>query len=68
MDSKRNKLFIDKEAFITLSMMNEGLLYPVTHLMNQKEATQVNDTGMYHNKTFPFAFILAPSGKKMNKF
>jgi len=64
MDSKRNKLFIDKEAFITLSMMKEGLLYPVTHLMNEKEATEVNITGIYQNKTFPFSFILAPSGNK----
>jgi sulfate adenylyltransferase len=65
MDSiKRNKLYIDKEAFITLSMMNEGLLYPVTHLMNKKEAEEVNKTGLYKGKTFPFAFILAPAGKK----
>ena len=68
MDSiKRNKLFIDKEAFITLSMMKEGLLYPVTKLMNQKEAQEVNQSGLYNNKTFPFAFILAPAGKKNEK-
>jgi len=65
MDStKRNKLYIDKEAFITLSMMKANLLYPVTHLMNQKEADEVNKTGLYNGKTFPFAFILAPAGKK----
>ena len=64
MDSKRNKLFIDKEAFITLSMMQEGLLYPVTHLMNKKEEDEVNNSGLYNGKTFPFAFILAPAGKR----
>ena len=65
MDSiKRNKIFIDNEAYITLSMMNEGLLYPVTKLMNQKEADEVNKTRLYNGKTFPFAFILAPSGKR----
>jgi len=66
MDSiKRNKkLFIDEEAFITLSMMNEKLLYPVTKLMNKKEAEEVNKTSLYNGKTFPFAFILAPSGKR----
>ena len=65
MDStKRNKLFIDKEAFITLSMMKEGLLYPVTHLMNKEEAEKVNNTGLCNGKTFPFAFILAPAGKR----
>jgi len=67
MDSKRNKLFIDTEAFITLSMMNEGLLYPVIKLMNKTEAEEVNKTGLYNGKTFPFAFILAPNGKKNEK-
>jgi sulfate adenylyltransferase len=67
MDSKRNKLFIDNEAFITLSMMNEGLLYPVTKLMNKSEADEVNKSGLYKGKTFPFAFILAPAGKKNEK-
>jgi sulfate adenylyltransferase len=61
---RKNKLFIDNEAFITLSMMNEGLLYPVTHLMNSKENKEVNKTKTYNNMTFPFSFILAPAGKK----
>ena len=64
MESRKNKLFIDEEAFTTLSMMKEGLLYPVTKLMNQKEAEIVDKTGIYKNKTFPFSFILAPAGKK----
>jgi sulfate adenylyltransferase len=61
---RKNKLFIDNEAFITLSMMIEGLLYPVTHLMNSKENDEVNKTKTYNGITFPFSFILAPAGKK----
>ena len=64
MDLTRKKLFIDNEAFTTLSMMKEGLLKPVTKLMNKKEAEEVNKNGIYNNQTFPFAFILAPSGKR----
>jgi len=64
---KRNKLFIDNEAFITLSMMQEGLLYPVTHLMNAEEDKKVNETKSFNKITFPFSFILAPAGKKNEK-
>ena len=64
MDLTRKKLLIDKEAFTTLSMMKEGLLKPVVKLMNKKEADEVNKTGLYKGQTFPFAFILAPSGKR----
>jgi sulfate adenylyltransferase len=65
MDSiRKDKLFIDEEAYTTLSMLNEGLLYPVTKLMNKQEAEEVNATKTYKGKTFPFAFILAPSGNK----
>jgi len=64
MDSIRKKLVVDKEAYTTLSMMKEGLLSPVTKLMNKKEADEVNKTSLYNGQTFPFAFILAPSGKK----
>jgi len=62
--ARKNKLFIDNEAFMTLSMMKEGLLYPVTHLMNSKENDEVNKTKTFKGITFPFSFILAPAGKK----
>jgi sulfate adenylyltransferase len=62
--TRKNKLFIDNEAFVTLSMMNEGLLYPVTHLMNSKENEEVNKTKTFKGITFPFSFILAPAGKR----
>lgn len=64
--SKRNSkaLYIDKEALATLALAKEGLLYPVDHLMSENEAKEVDKTKIYKGKTFPFSFILAPSGKK----
>ncbi len=62
---KRSKtLFIDKEALATLSMLKEGIFYPVTKLMNAKEAAQVDETSQYNGAYFPFSFILAPAGKR----
>ena len=63
--SRKNKtIFIDQEAASALSLVKEGLLYPVTHLMNEKESNDVLTTGLVDGKSFPFPFILAPSGKK----
>ncbi len=63
--SKRNKtVFIDQEAASALELVDAGLLYPVTKLMNKKESDEVSKTGMIDGKTFPFPFILAPAGKK----
>ena len=62
--SKKNKqLHIDAEALSTLALVQEGLLAPITKLMNKKEAEEVRDTKMYKGVSFPFAFILTPSGK-----
>ena len=57
-------LYIDKEAIATLAMARDGLLSPVTSLMNKKESQEVNETGKYKGCIFPFSFILAPSGEK----
>ena len=63
--SRKNKtLFIDKEAASALELVKDGLLDPVTKLMGEKESQEVLDTGMLNGKTFPFPFILAPSGRK----
>jgi len=59
-------LYIDKEAVATLAMARDGLLKPVTTLMNQKESEEVNITGKYKGEIFPFPFLLAPSGKRNN--
>ncbi len=63
--SRKNKIiYIDKEAVSALELVDNGLLYPVTKLMNKQEADEVAKTGMIDGKTFPFPFILAPAGKK----
>lgn len=60
---KSNTLFIDQEALSALALVKSGLLYPVTSLMNKKQAMEVLQTGTYNKKVFPFPLILAPSGK-----
>jgi len=63
--SRKNKtLYIDKEAASALELVKDGLLHPVTGLMNEKESTEVLQSGLINNKSFPFPFILAPSGKR----
>jgi sulfate adenylyltransferase len=63
--SRKNKtIFIDKEAASALELVKDGLLAPVKGLMNQKESLEVLNTRLIDGKTFPFPFILAPSGKK----
>jgi len=63
--SRKNKtLLIDKEAASALELLKDNLLYPVNSLMSQAESKDVLETGLIKGKTFPFPFILAPSGKK----
>jgi sulfate adenylyltransferase len=62
--SRKNKtLLIDHEAASALELLKEGLLAPATSLMNFKESQEVLKTGLINGKTFPFPFILAPSGR-----
>ncbi len=63
--SKRNKqLHIDTEALSTLALVQEGLLAPVTGLMSESEAKEVDRTRQYRGIPFPFSFILAPRGRR----
>ncbi|MFT7004176.1 MAG: sulfate adenylyltransferase [Sulfurimonas sp.] len=63
--SKKNKtLLIDQEAHSALELLKDGLLAPATSLMNAKESQSVLKTGLINGKTFPFPFVLSPSGKK----
>ena len=63
--SRKNKtLFIDREAASVLELVADGLLSPVTKLMSETESKQVLETGLIDDKSFPFPFILAPSGRK----
>lgn len=61
---KNRQLFIDKEFLATLSLAKEGILHPVDKLMNKQEVKEVEETGHYKGKPFPFPFIIAPSGDK----
>jgi len=62
--SRKNKtLLIDQEAASALELLKDGLLYPVTELMGEEESKKVLETSLIQEKTFPFPFILAPSGK-----
>jgi sulfate adenylyltransferase len=60
----RKALYIDTEALSTLALVQAGLIAPVTRLMNRKEAEEADRTQMYKGVPFPFAFVLAPKGKK----
>ena len=62
--SRKNSLHIDREALATLALVQEGLLSPIDKLMNSQEAAQVDATKLYKGKSFPFSFILAPSGRR----
>lgn len=64
MKTKEKTLYIDGEAIATLAMARDGLLNPVTGLMDKKEADEVDATGIYNGSIFPFSFLLAPAGKK----
>ena len=60
----KNSLFIDREALSVLALAQNGLLHPVDKLMNSQEAKDTDKTKLYKNTTFPFSFVLAPSGKR----
>ncbi len=60
----RKSLYIDTEALSTLALVQAGLISPVTRLMNEAEAKEVDRTQFYKGVPFPFAFILAPKGKR----
>ncbi|MDQ7043879.1 MAG: sulfate adenylyltransferase [Sulfurimonas sp.] len=61
---KNKTLYIDKEAASVLELVADGLLAPVRKLMSEAESKLVLETGLINGKSFPFPFILAPSGKK----
>jgi len=61
---KNRSIVIDVQALATLSYAQEGIFKPVDRLMSEEEAIDVENTGCYKGKPFPFPFILAPSGKK----
>jgi sulfate adenylyltransferase len=60
---KNREIHLDQEAASALRIVKAGLLNPVTSLMNKTETMEVLKTGLVNGKTFPFPFILSPSGK-----
>ena len=64
---KNRELYIDAEALSTLALVQEGVISPVTKLMNRQEAFEVNETKVYKGVPYPFAFLLSPSGKRNQK-
>jgi sulfate adenylyltransferase len=60
---KNKTLLIDKEAAAALELLKDGLLSPVESLMNLQQSKDVLKTGLFNAKSFPFPFLLAPSGK-----
>lgn len=60
---KNREIHLDQEAASALRIVKAGLLNPVTSLMNKAETMEVLKTGLVNGKTFPFPFILSPSGK-----
>ena len=66
--SRKNKtLYIDREAASALSLVKDKLLFPVTGLMGKEESEEVLKTSLINGMTFPFPFILSPSGKRNEK-
>jgi len=61
---KNRSIYIDEEALSTLALVKAGLISPVEKLMNEKIAKEVDETKIYKGFPYPFAFILAPKGKK----
>ncbi|MDF1875169.1 sulfate adenylyltransferase [Sulfurimonas sp. SAG-AH-194-I05] len=61
---KNKTVYIDLEAAAALELVADKLLYPLESLMGKNESEKVLSTNLINGKTFPFPFILAPSGTK----
>ncbi len=61
---KNRELHLDQEAASALRLVKSGLLNPVTSLMGKAATMEVLKSGLVNGKTFPFPFILSPSGQK----
>jgi sulfate adenylyltransferase len=61
--NKNRAIHIDQEAVSALILLKSGMLNPVCKLMNANQSAEVLETGLFDGITFPFPFILSPSGK-----
>lgn len=63
--SKKNRaLFINQEAFGTLSLIENGVFGKFRKLMNKKEADECIKLGYFMGYPVPFSFVFAPCGKR----
>jgi len=63
--SRKNRpIYIDTEALSTLALVQAGLLSPITKLMDEKTAREVDESKIYKGYPYPFAFVLAPKGRR----
>lgn len=62
--AKNKQLLVDREALGTLSLIKEGILSPITKLMNKNEMDEINKSGLYNDKHFPLSIVFAPNGRK----
>ncbi len=66
--SKKNKtIYIDREAGSALELVKDNVFYPLVSLMGKEKSKKVLETGLIKDKSFPFPFVLAPSGVKNNQ-
>ncbi len=66
--SKKNKtIYIDREAGSALELVKDNVFYPLVSLMGKEKSKKVLETGLIKDKSFPFPFVLAPSGAKNNQ-
>ena len=61
---KKKQIHIDQEAFSILEMVKEGILAPVSGLMNQEQIKEVNQTELFNGCSFPAPLILSPNGRR----
>lgn len=64
LSERKKQIHIDQEAFSVLEMVKEGILSPVSGLMNQEQIKEVNETGLFHGCSFPAPLILSPNGRR----
>lgn len=61
---KMKKIYIDKEALSILEMMSEGILSPVTSLMDEQSFLEVMHSGEFEGVSFPSPLVFSPNGNK----
>ncbi|MDH5464781.1 MAG: sulfate adenylyltransferase [Thiovulaceae bacterium] len=63
--SRKNRaLHIDRQAVSALALAKSGLLSPVDQLMSEEQTKDIIQTKTFHGKSFPFPFLLSPSGQR----